>query len=435
MIKIFIFTITFLFIFSLSPAQEIKVNMQVPSEVQAGTEFKVEISFEKGNLESFSRFNQELPYGLTATRVNTANADFSFEDQRIRFLWLRLPVQDTFTVSYNIRVDERIHGTFSLSGEFSYIEEEERKSFNVYAGHEINIIPKQGIPASQLVHIDDFEDFHFAHADEVKSGELAVIRKTPYNSGPREITVELLVRKNDLNKFAKIEEFVPEGFRAVAGETKDAIFTFNQGMVKYLWMSMPPEPEFIISYKLIPDQDKSINNLSLSGTFSYISDNQSKSIAIVEKGFDATDPVYTVINAKDKEPVKLQANEKKKEKVVVEEKTPVGAISKRGKKLQTQNPSYLLMEEKGLYYRIQLAAGRSVIDIDSYFGDLDVTDNVSVEVDNGWKKYTIGSFHTYSEASDRLTKIRNTTKVKDAFIVSYNNGKRIDLEEALKMTD
>jgi hypothetical protein len=93
------------------------------------------------------------------------------------------------------------------------------------------------------------------------------------------------------------------------------------------------------------------------------------------------------------------------------------------------------MKEEGIYYRIQLAAGRKPIDIGSYFAELDVTDNVSVEVDNGWKKYTIGSFHTYEEASDRLTKIRNTTKVNDAFIVSYNNGKRIDLEEALKMTN
>ena len=274
MIKHFVLLLNFLAVvlFTWFTDQEINVSMQVPAEVHGGQNFQITLTIDKGNLESFSRFSQDLPYGLTAKRVSTANADFSFEDQRVRFIWLKLPSDPVVTVTYDISVDKRLKGSFFLTGEFSFIEENERKSVPVDGGHEIMIVPDPSVPDSLIVDIKDYEKVILPELQRGVPGEnLVVLRKDPVQTGPHEITVELLVKKDHLDKFAKIEEYVPEGFRAVEGDSKEGIFSFSQGTIKILWMNLPAESEFTVSYRLIPDPGKTVRDLNISGSFSYIS--------------------------------------------------------------------------------------------------------------------------------------------------------------------
>jgi hypothetical protein len=70
--------------------------------------------------------------------------------------------------------------------------------------------------------------------------------------------VRLLVNKANTEKFAKIEENIPIGFSAEAIDAKDAIFTFKDQKAKFLWMNLPPDPRFIVSYRLIPEDGKGV---------------------------------------------------------------------------------------------------------------------------------------------------------------------------------
>ena len=67
------------------------LNIQVPDEVVAGTEFEVQVNIQKGNLESFSRLQQTLPAGLSASSYVSSNADFTFEEKKVPMIWLRMP--------------------------------------------------------------------------------------------------------------------------------------------------------------------------------------------------------------------------------------------------------------------------------------------------------------------------------------------------------
>ena len=63
--------------------------------------------------------------------------------------------------------------------------------------------------------------------------------------------------KKDMNKFAKIEEKIPEGFEARSMESADGLFTFKDGIAKYVWMNLPEDQGFKISYRLIPSAGRS----------------------------------------------------------------------------------------------------------------------------------------------------------------------------------
>lgn len=290
----------------------VSIKMDVPMEIVAGDEFQISLTIEKGNLRSFSRFSQDLPKGLTATGLNTANADFSFEEQRLRFIWLKLPAESRLKISYLVKVNQRLKGSFNLNGEFSYIDGSERKSITVSGGHEITIKPNPGIPENQLVDINEF------------------------NAG-------------SLNFQADDKQVTTEQSAEIAKQ--------NQAKLKSA------------DSKLTHSAAPSGNNTALA-----------------------------------------QIN---------------------SPKLAPSEKPHLLKSENGIYFRVQLAVGMKPIDINSYFTEQKIYEEVKLEFIDGWRKYTTGSFKSYEAAREYMFKINKVSEIKDAFIVAYSNGTRIDIFDAI----
>lgn len=436
----------------------VSVRLDVPAEVQAGSEFEVKVTLNKGDLEGFSRFQQSIPAGLTASAVASSNADFTFSEKRVRLIWLRIPENNEVTVTYRVKVDERLKGTFSLSGKFSYIENNERKSVDIQPVA-ININPSSTIDPSLIVDINDFEKMTIPGLLPTEDISVACIRQKPYAGEQGDYVVNVLVSKNLTRRFAKIEEEVPEGYTAVALDPKDAIFTFKEQKVKFLWMNLPAEPHFTVSYRLIPKNQASLPAPVIDGAFSYLVEEKTVSVDIMERdvnladlgGVDVDALVARALSEPEPErvvaqvPVDKTPAEKPVENVVDEtaslpaEKTEKPAVTRPARQTPATtvqvNASALLEPEDGIYYRIQLAAGHKPINITRYFRKMNLEKEVRQEAHEGWMKYSIGSFGVYKEARDYRVHIWNTTPVKDAFITAYNNGMRITVQEALMVTE
>ncbi|HEX2396003.1 MAG TPA: hypothetical protein VHI78_11705, partial [Bacteroidales bacterium] len=289
MVKLIVTLLNLLVIFALQifPG-DVSVRLDVPSEVQAGSEFDVKITLNKGNLDGFSRFQQSIPAGLTVSPVVSSNADFSFSEKRVRFIWLRIPENDEITFSYRVKIDERLKGTFNLSGKFSYIENNERKSVDI-SPVAINIAPSATIDPSLIVDINDFEKMTVPGVMPVEAVEVACIRQTPVPGTQGDYIVNVLVNKNFTRQFAKIEEMVPDGYNAVALDPRDAIFTFKEQKVKFLWMNLPQQPFFTVSYRLIPRNQAKLSAPQIDGAFSYLVDEKTVSVDIIESNINVAD--------------------------------------------------------------------------------------------------------------------------------------------------
>jgi len=83
-------------------------------------------------------------------------------------------------------------------------------------------------------------------------------------------------------------------------------------------------------------------------------------------------------------------------------------------------------ENKGVVFKVQLGAFREK-DLRQY----DNSPNFSAEGADDLRKYTIGVFRDYYQA-DKFKKYLREMGVKDAWVVSYKDGRRVPMKEVLE---
>jgi len=419
--------------FSLSlGAQEVQVSMNHPEKVNAGFEFTVIVNIQKGSLSDYSRFSQDLPLGLTATNISSPNADFSFDNQRIRIIWLKLPEQNEVKVSYNIMVDERLKGTFALGGVFAYVVGDERKFLNIEPSKEITIIPNPSVDPSRAVDIMDFQrGIQGQPVAPVKESFAGVIRQEPVLLGSGGYLVKLLVENPQESKYAKIEETIPSGYLFEQVDNHDAIVSFAASTVKFIWMKLPEEPVFEVSYKLVPKRDEPQSDMKVEGLFTYTTGDENRVVEVKQLDIDLNGlsmsekrtllqtgkvpagtgkpgtPVAAEIPPADELPVQTSSG------------TTVSSQSATGKSTPAAGA--------GIYYRVQLIATETPIDADALFRSEGIDREVYEERHEGFYKYTAGYFEDYDQASAYRDWTLRLASADGPFVVAYRNGERIEV--------
>lgn len=116
----------------------------------------------------------------------------------------------------------------------------------------------------------------------------------------------------------------------------------------------------------------------------------------------------------DKVKTQLQESDKKAAEAMAAAKSDVGAP----------------LNGKGVVFKVQVGAFKNK-DLTKYFKN---SKNFSGDVDaDGTKKYTLGFFGDYWEA-ENFKKYLREMGVKDAWIVAYKNGGRVELKDVLENT-
>ena len=435
---------------------DVTLTPNIPKEVKAGSEFTVEITIHKGDIDGFARFQQDLPVGFKAVEKKSANGEFVFENQKVKLQWMKLPFEKDIKISYTVQVGTTVKGEFNLTGKFSYI------ANNVVSSAELEAVTINVVGGDMAS--SDYEIKNSYKYQNVSLKNIDCIRQKPYLNENNEVIVNLLINKGDIDKFGKIQEQVPVGYNAISIKSKNSIFTFKNHIVKFMWMNMPSSPQFTVSYKLVPINGIPDQAFLIAGTFSYAENERTKIIDIAERNIDVSKfdteklvaevtPQQTETQETKTEEVVQETTEQtqtellaenKEEKTQVEPeketKQEIRNEQKQTEKIVTQKVTKepqvtsVPTPEQGVTYRVQIAAGHKLVK-SSYFKKFNITDNVQTEIHQGWHKYTVGEFVKYKEARNYRIYIWNNTPINDAFVSAYNNGQRITVQEALMIAN
>ena len=321
--------------------------------------------------------------------------------------------------------------------------------------------------------------------------QVAVTTKLPATAVPGgSFTMEVDVAKGDVSGFAKLQQILPPGFTAEAGESANATFSFKDQKVKFLWMALP-NGDFKVTYKINIDASLSGNQI-IEGTFAYIQDNETEKfiipkdiISIQASQADAAkqaamDQILADQKAKDDaasaaredaapaEDVVVEAAEEVVEEVaevveevaevvveeveeveeeevaevnerVVVETTEVVSSKKEVveevvEKAAARNYNDAMMKSKpGLVFRVQISAGTNKVDPEAYKQKYGISEVIVIEEHEGMYKYVVGEFGSYRPAKTFSNELRDSNNVVGPFVTSYNDGVRIHVKEALEI--
>jgi hypothetical protein len=457
MIRAFILFFNFIFILLMNLfSDSVNIDQKMPASVKAGSEFTVEVIITKGSVSGFARFQHELPAGFTATAVALDGAGFTFEAQKAKFVWASLPSATTLKISYKVKVDDNVSGDFVINGKFSYIDNGTSTSStntqNIHVEGSATAV-KTTTPPDSTVATTTPNTTPVKPDSTVKAPSVITCRRTvPTDPAGNDFVVELRLNKGSVTGFAKLEDELPTGYTATAVSSANAEFKFEKQKAKFIWFSLPTsDQELVVSYRVTRDPSDNKTELKINGLFSYIESEEPKKFYLSESTVPLKPNAAVVDNTSTQSttPDTKTPDTKTPDNAVTtvpDTKTPDTQTS-TGKTNSTTTETGMTDTkstatvtgkvegaDKGVNYKVQIMALHRALESAYFSKTYGITENIAVEMHEGYTKFTVGGFNEYSAARDHREQVRGKGVV-GPFVTAYNSGKRITVQEALMISN
>ena len=459
MFKLLLIPLNLFFLVGLSSLLDggIEISQEAPDRIPTQGTCEVTLTINKGNIAGFAKFQHAFPEGVTIEEIETAGATFTFSDQKMKWIWMALPQEESFVIKYKLTIDNPDLTEVELGGAFSYLQENNRKSFFV--------------PSKMLLIGEEPQE-------EVKEPVVAT-KRTVTDEGNGNYLVAVELKREHVAGFAKIQEYIPQNATATGVEEQGSVFSVVNNKVKFVWMNLPEAETFTVSYR-INTGGSALDETQLTGEFAYIHDGQTMKASILADGVQLAEnnsenpsaaepeettpePVQEEVVAEETtpepiveeptviptpvEPAEEEVAQTNTEEVPAQEEEPAEEIAVN----QTVEEEPAVVQEQpkpikkkvttvpvansGVNYRVQLIAGHNNVDANYFSSQYQYAGSFIVETHEGWMKYTTGDYPIYRDARDGREGIKTNYAFPGPFVVAYNNGERITVQEALMITN
>lgn len=451
-------------------ADGVVIDHSLPNSLQPGESTIVSVNINKGEVTGFAKLQLEIPAGLTARAIKKSGASFTFSGQKAKFIWMSLPDTQEFSIEYELEANANVNGSKVISGQFSYIKENERVDYD--------LDPKVINIGDVLVDGDASTTSNSTESTSTTMDADVVCTRIMTQVSEGEYFVELTAENVQTDGFAKIIDEISLGFEIKEDASGESIVTIEDDRIKYVWFEKPLDQTYSVSYTLLAfDGDA---KPEINGNFSFVQNNNPLEIPIVHqemmspRDFGGSDAI--VDNTEDNQDTSSQDNDStstNNNAVVTNNNTSTGNQQSQGGNQvadhtdstnsdsssqntstdssstnQTQgtnqgedtfadNSSVTSIPdpEQGISYKVQLAATHKYITAANFKKSHKFTDAIQTENHEGWTKFVTGSHSEYKDARDARNSITSTyKKFNGPFVTAYNSGERITVQEALMIS-
>lgn len=359
----------FLIVATCSNAQ-VSVTTELPASAAPGGEFEVTLNVNKEDVTGFAKLQQELPTGFEATAGQTSNATFSFKDRKVKFLWMALPNDAKFTVSYKVKVAPEVSGSQIIEGTFAYIKDNATEKYQI--AKDIITIGADGAADAQ-------EAANAAILADAKAKEEA----------------EAAAREAAAAEEAPAEEVVEE-----VVETAEEVVETTEEVVE----------------EVAETATEVINESAGEGN-----------------GQEEADRQEAERQEKAAELARLKAEKAKREAEEAKAAADAPAEEAAPAEAAPSYNDAMLKTSPGLVFRVQVLAGPNSVTTEAVSAKLGISETVMKEEVDGMFKYVVGEFGSYRPAKTFSNTLRDGSGVEGPFVVAYKDGQRIHVKEALEM--
>ncbi|MCW3075485.1 MAG: hypothetical protein JWO32_94 [Bacteroidetes bacterium] len=461
MIKYLFILINFLsiFLYSLfSGDGGVVITNNFPNAIKPGKEVNVEVKITKGNMSGFAKMQLELPAGLSVTEGDSRDANFTMMDGTAKWVWASLPAENEIILKLTLVADASApQGKTVISGKYSFVENNaktvvEMSPFEINIGGEATAVnnsnsntskPKE---KSEAVAKEKENSAATTTSSETTSGNtqtntnrepdgnITVERTITKGATEGEYVVNIKVLKGLTKGFARYSDDLPADLIAKAGKTEGASFSVADGKVKFVWVAVPEKEELDLSYSLAGIAKP----VTLNGEYSFLEQNQSKKYTLKPKTI--TPEAKTDDKSTKEQTTKetTSVTETKEKTTGTNSVTPtdsqVNGSEKTTKEKEGTEP--FNKKEGSVKYMVQVGAfTNSSVTADRLKKKFKISERIHSEFEGGFSKFMVGSHQEYKSARDHREKIKSDNGVASAFVVAYNIGKRITVQEALMISN
>jgi hypothetical protein len=432
-----------LFVLGLFTENVVVIDNQTPTILAPGEKKEVTIHIDKSDIQGFAKLEVFLPGGLIATAGKTEGASFTFHEQKARFVWMSMPTERSFKVTYYIECVANEAKNADIKGAFSYIEENKRVDFTIPV--RTIAVQSENVTAQSQSTPQVPAETASAATTAPEAGDLAMNTTPAEMTCSRTITaisatefqVDIRISGNTIEGFAKIVETVPANCKTEKIQDAGSVVTQEKNSIKFVWFEIPQSPVVDVSYK-ISCLTPPASPLAITGKLSYVQNSTPKELAI-STGSESTQQLAqnppkdepkntgntTVTNPEKTEPPKDVAQNNPTPAEPKKQSPPV-------KKEQEKAVANVPAPETGISYKVQILAAHRVVNKTYFQQKHGFSDAFNIENHEGWVKYTTGRYNEYRQARDAREQItRDHNSLPGPFVTAYNDGERITVQEAL----
>lgn len=299
--------------------------------------------------------------------------------------------------------------------------------------------------------------------------------KYQFSSPPetgKEFEVSFKIPIKGLSGMARLQQDFPKGFEVSEAGQEGAILTFANATLQLLWIQLPALDSLPVRYTV-----KALNGYGgkaeIPGQFQFLRDNKREVMKInpmvvqvsgeavkrftpVKKEAEptaSTQATATRTVDKPRETPKSSATATGHEKPKAGDNKPAELSTKKDApktnndtgvkppnasnpakpEAKLASPSKKSVKSDKVSFRIQIAAAQDKANMAELARKFNIdAAKIREEEHSGMFKYTVGEFSTLPDARKELN--ANPAMKSGAFVAGYQNGQRIDLEEAIRLS-
>lgn len=219
--KAYIILVLFLLAFKAFSQIDYYVDIIIPSKLQAGTDYSIDIVIHKENVSGFAKLELYMPVGIDIFPIESNGATLIKQNQMAKYIWLELPNSKEVMVSAKIKIDYRISGYKEIYGNFYFIQDKNKSKISV------GIIPFQVLNDFKWKN-DGNQKQAAEYPKTVETNKIkpAILNQTDY------FRVQIAAFKKKISK-SQLSEIYPE-VEFIKEELIDGLYKYTIGDFKTL---------------------------------------------------------------------------------------------------------------------------------------------------------------------------------------------------------